>query len=52
MTAFCGLNDWFSITNIHWPLYCSVHLFNCLVKQIANQPMHIAQQLNAFRHPR
>ncbi len=32
----------------HRPLY-EVHLFNCLVTQIANQPI-TWQQLNAFRH--
>ncbi len=35
-------------THIHQPLYL-LHLFNCLVTQIANQRI-TWQQLNAFRH--
>ncbi len=34
---------------IHSPATLEVHLFNCLVTQIANQPI-TWQQLNAFRH--
>ncbi len=37
------------ISYTHQTLYYWVHLFNCLVTQIANQPI-TWQQLNAFRH--
>ncbi len=46
MTSYCKVLPYIYI---YIYIYIYVHLFNCLIRQIANQPI-TWQKLNAFRH--